>query len=110
FGLCTERSSNLGYHVSFQYGPSTFLTRAKLGESAEFSFERDRLGREVRRTLPGGMEQRQQFSVNGQLVEQLVGRMDSRPKPSPLATPGDTLQPPSVNRVVHRKYQYDARG
>ena len=98
----TRCVTSAGHRVDHEWDANGFLKQLKVNDLHILEFERDGLGQELRRTLPGGLMLEQQFDPLGQLIEQRVGASPPATNAArPLAQGGD---------IVRRSYRYDRNG
>jgi len=114
-GLRMRRESSLGQLVECSYGPGMELESLGLNGRLLFRCETDRFGGEVRRSIPGGLELRQNFDLLGRIVEQWVGKQGAEEAPEIVQpclaseSPEQTL-PLNPSTLVHRVFSYEDSG
>lgn len=98
-GNIAERSTSLGHKTRWVYDLNGRLQGVYF--DGDFCrLDRDLLGREVRRTFPGGAELRQQYDPVGRLEKQWVESNKS----------ASSAYNPQSGEVVYRTFEYDRGG
>lgn len=100
-GNVVQTCTSLGHQADFELNASGAPIILKVEGSEIFSFERDAVGRETVRVMPGGARLTQRYDSRGQLIEQRL-RADGRSTASLNASAHEDL--------VQRRYAYDSSG
>lgn len=108
-GNPTRLETSAGYTVDYAFDRNSSTSSLTLNGRTRIAFERDALGAEVTRALPGGVELRQRFGPMSQLAAQRV-TLPARRAPSIAYHLHDSAVGAFAPALVERAYRYDAAG
>jgi len=97
--------TSLGHDVSFRFDANHRIKRLRASFGAEIGFERDHLGNETVRSLPGNVCMMLRHDPMGRLVEQTV-EMER----NPLLQSAEKNEANPLQHIVARRYTYDRGG
>ncbi|MDQ1327878.1 MAG: hypothetical protein QG641_1162, partial [Candidatus Poribacteria bacterium] len=109
-GNTTHTKTSLGHEVYYEYDSRSYLSSLKTNGDHLMSFKHNNVGREIQRLLPGGIELKQEYDFNGQMLEQLVSITEQQFSTSDQLNSDVKPIRPSEDTIIHRAYQYDKAG
>ena len=109
-GNVTKLTTSLGHELNSSFDANGLLSSLETKTGYQIRIERNALGREVGRRLPGGIKLTQEFDSMSQLITQQVFIPKKQIyRPGRLTPDGTSVIPPE-SKTIERYYEYDKTG